>query len=366
MTKLALTFPQTLKYACKIETCQGCCSLFEEIELTPEDVRALESLGYSSFYRGDDRRLLRKPCIFLRGKLCQIHMEHGVSAKPSVCRRYPFSVSFLDNGWTLVDVKWACRGVCAEDGNALTVEYVSRELTESLTPRGEKMPVGSHIPLSDEGSKKVVWEGVKELYDFAAEKVLLTDTELKEKIGELVYLFREFTEACPSKKIAALEDVQGILKSLRLETWKIEEVPWDAEVNYYGLINELFSIGVTPANAAKRLALDLKISSPAEPALTRDAEELFAIYMSQCLRETLSKPWSLRASFYWAMGVMGLVDFVTKCTAEEEVGEGVMRGAIAVVDFLNKSYREFRDHAYPLYPELGLHYLSLALPSASP
>jgi Fe-S-cluster containining protein len=361
MTKLVLTFPPTLRYTCEIEACQGCCSLFEEIELASEDVRTLEKLGYSSFYRDEKKRLLRKPCVFLRGKLCEIHIRHGVSAKPSVCRRYPFSVSFLNNGWSLVDVKWACRGVGAEDGEALTMEYVTRELMDFLTSQGEKIPVGGPIPLSDEGDKRVSWEGIKKLYDFASEEVLLTNTGLKEKIGKLVYLLIEFTEACPSEKITTQEEVQMFLKGLRLKPWEIEEAQWDAEINYYGVIDELFSSGITPGNAARRLGLDLKITSPADPALARGAEELFSLYMSQCLRETLSKPWSLRASFYWAMGVMGLVDFVTRCTAKDEVSEAGMRQAIAVVDFLNKSYRGFRDHAYPLYPDLGLHYLSLVL-----
>ena len=364
MTKLALTFPPTLRYACEIESCRGCCSLFEEIELSPGDVETLEGLGYSSFCREGRRRVLRRPCPFLRGKLCEIHVRHGASAKPGVCRKYPFTVSLLDNGWVLVDVKWACMGVGAEEGEALTSAYIKRELRDFLSARGGKIPVGVAVPLSDEGDKRVSWEGVKKLYDYASEEVLLRDGALRDKIGKIVYLLREFTEACYGGDIASLEEVRVFLKGLRPEAWRMDDAPWDAEITYYGIIDELLSTGITPNSAAKRLGLGMRMSSPAELVFSRNAEELYSLYMSQCLRETLSKPWSLRASFYWTMGVMGLVDFVTKCTTRDEVSGARMREAIAVVDFLNKGSRGFRDHAYPLYPELGLHYLSMMLSPA--
>jgi hypothetical protein len=43
------------------------------------------------------------------------------------------------------------------------------------------------------------------------------------------------------------------------------------------------------------------------------------------------------------------------------VEKAEMRAAIAVVDFLNKGFEEFRNYAYPRYPELGLAYLGLLL-----
>lgn len=363
MSNLVLTFPSTLRYACEIEACQGCCSLFEDIGLSTDDIRALESLGYSSFYRGEKNPCLCRPCVFLKGKLCEIHINHGISAKPSACRKYPFSISFLDNGWTVVDVKWACRGVGLEGGEELSMEYVTKELYDMLKPGDERIPVGNSIALTDEGNKMVSWEGVKEFYDFAFEEILFKNAMLRKKIGELVYLFRELMDTGTEGKVASKGEIIDILRSVRIKPLETAEASLDSEINYYGIIDELLSIGKPPGRVAKKLGMDLKVTSPGDPVLTRDAEKLYSLYLSQCLKETLSKPWSLRACFYWSMGVMGLVDFITRCTCGEEVGRTDIRRAIAVVDFMNKGYREFRDYAYTRYPDLGFSYLNLILGS---
>lgn len=365
--KLLLTFSSNLRFVCNIESCDGCCTRFEEIELSPEDVRTLEKLGYSRFYEKKNGFFLKSPCWFLRGKLCEIHIKHGPAFKPVACRRYPFSVSFLENGWTVVDVKWACQGVGVEKGDYLTEEYVEREVVDWADKPRKGVPVGKLMPLRDEGKKMISWMEVKELYDYASQRIILSDAGLWEKIGKLVLLFRKFSEAC-LKNETSEKGVLNAIKPVKLEAVDLGEEGedfWEAEMNYYTLIDDILSVGITPGTAAKRLNWNLTLATPGEQEYSRKAEYLYSLYLSQCLKETLSKPWSLRASFYWALGVLGFVDFVARCIPQDEIGEDAMRKAIAVVDFLNKGFKEFRNHAYPLYPNLGLSYLHIMLSRGS-
>jgi Fe-S-cluster containining protein len=358
---IATTFPPTLRYRCDIESCVGCCSFFEEIELSRADIQRLEGLGYSSFYQGNEACLLRKPCVFLQGKLCRIHLRHGVSAKPEACRKYPFSLSLLDNGWVLVDIKWACSGVGREDGRALTHGYIKRELSCFMGADKPRVPVGDFVPVTDKGGAVVSWVGVKELYEYASRDILLQDLGLREKVGTLAYLLKGFTESLTGKRRISREDVAGFLTDLRLRAVEAGPGALDAEIRFYGAVDDILSLGATPVAAARRLGLELEMGPPRERPLSREAEEVYSLYLSQCLMETLSKPWSVRASFYWALGVMGLVDFVARCMGSGEIGRAEVRKAVAVVDFMNKGYREFRAHAYPRYPELGLSYLGTLL-----
>ena len=366
MHKIVPTFPPTLRYRCDIDACRGCCSFFEEIELREEDVRRLQELGYSSFYLGKDAYVLRRPCVFLRGKLCHIHLTHGVSAKPQACRKYPFSVSLLDNGWAVVDIKWACSGVGREDGDPLTEGYLWRELSDFIRAGKDRVPVGDFVPLTDSGGADVSWMGVRELYEHASRSILLQDQRLGEKIWMLTSFFKGFTESCAGKRRIPRRMVAGFLKDLRPEVVGTGPCAGDAEIRFYGLIDDLLSLGATPGAAARKLGLDLEMGSPAEQLMSREAEDLYSLYLSQCLMETLSRPWSIRASFYWALGVMGFVDFVARCISPEKIGRGAMRKAVAVVDFMNKGYRRFRAHAYPRYPDLGVSYLDILLSHRRP
>jgi Fe-S-cluster containining protein len=356
MHEIVTTFPPTLRYKCDIDACRGCCSLFDEIEVSKEDVRRLKKLGYASFYEGKEKLLLKKPCVFSRGKLCEIHLRHGYAAKPEACKKYPFVVSVLDDDRVVVDVKWACRGVGHEQGDSLTMDYIKRELLTFVDP-GRRISIGSFVPLSDEGETRISWYGVRELYDHASERVLFSELELREKITRLISLMRQFTKACAGSKKVSQGRVSGILRAVKPEKRGIDTSLQEQGLSYYGIIDELLSFELNPVLAAKKLGFKKLPSAPKEACFSRDAEGLYSLYLSQCLKETLSKPWSLRASFFWALGVMGYVDFVSRCIAGEEVKKEDMRAAIAIVDFLNKGLEEFRNYAYPRYPELGLAYL---------
>lgn len=357
--QLITTFPSALRYECDINACKGCCSLFEEIEVSEEEVQKLEGLGYSSFHKGKDGRLLLKnPCPFSKGKLCDVHLRHGYSPKPEACKKYPFTVSVVDNGWVMVDVKWACGGVGTDKGVLLTPEFVEEELLSNLDlSRTPRVKLDNLVPLSDESESGIPRSTVRELYDIASRRIIFPIH--KEKISYLTSFMTRLSKACKSKTLA--DEVSESLRSLSLEPLEPGAGLLEHGLDYYGLIDGLLGFELNPLLAGKKLGLDYKLGTPTEAGCSKVAEELYSLYLSQCLMETLSKPWSLRASFFWALGVMGFVDFVSMAMAKRKVGKGEMRAAIAVVDFLNKGFEEFRDYAYPRYPELGLSYLGFLL-----
>jgi Fe-S-cluster containining protein len=363
MVKVITTFPSTLRYKCDIDACPGCCSLFDEISISREEVEALERLGYASFYMGKgEKLLLENPCTFSRGKLCEIHLKHGYAAKPEACKKYPFTVSMLDNGWMMVDIKWACPGVGVDKGDLLTAEYIEKELLSFIDlNRINSISVGDFVPLSDGSKTKISRSGVKELYDYASERILFSGLELRGKITGLTSLITQFSQACAGSETVTLKRISEILRTLKLEALEPGIDLNDQELSYYGLIDELLGFELNPVMAGKKLGLEYRLASPRDAGFTKDAGELYSLYLSQSLKETLSKPWSMRASFFWVLGVMGYVDFVSRSMAKEEVEKEEMRAAIAVVDFLNKGFEEFRNYAYPRYPELGLSYLGLLL-----
>lgn len=68
--------------------CGNCCR-FGIIELSPGDVKRIESHGYRSFYdKNGGEILIRKAdgkCVFLENGICSIH-----EFKPDVCGSFPF------------------------------------------------------------------------------------------------------------------------------------------------------------------------------------------------------------------------------------------------------------------------------------
>jgi Fe-S-cluster containining protein len=363
MHEVVLTFPTALRYKCDIETCKGCCSIFEEIEIGEGDVKSLEKLGYASFYvTQEGRLLLKKPCPFSKGRLCEIHMRHGYAAKPDACKKYPFAVSVLDNGWVVVDVKWSCPGVGADDGEPLTAKYIERKLL-SYMDRGRinRVSLEDYMPLVDGGEIRITRSGVRELYEYVSKNILFSALGVREKIMGLTSLIKQFSQACEGKKTVARERVSEILRSLEWKEDRVEAALQEQGLGYYGLIDDFLSFELNPLVVAKKLGIDYKLTSPTDAGFSKDAGELYSLYLSQCLMETLSKPWSVRASFFWALGVLGYVDFVSRSIAEDEVRKTEIRAAIAVVDFLNKGLEDFRKYAYPRYPELGFSYLDLLL-----
>lgn len=362
MQELITTFPSGLRYRCDIETCSGCCSLFEEIEIDEGDVKRLEKFGYTSFYEGKGGTLLlKKPCSFSRGKLCEIHLTHGYDAKPEACKKYPFTLSVLDNGWMMVDVKWACPGVGLEKGDLLTTEYIEKELLSFLElSRIQVIKIKEMVPLWDGSKSRIPLSGVKVLYDYASKSILFTKSEPKEKITALTSLITRFSQESNGRRITEGR-VSEILQSLTHEALELGSSLADQEVDYYGLIDSLLGFELNPVSAGQKLGLKFKLTAPGDAGFSRDAGRLYSVYLSQCLMETLSKPWSLRASFFWALGVMGIIDFVSRAMATDEVGKDEIRSAIAVVDYLNKGFDDYRNYAYPLYPELGLSYLGVLM-----
>ncbi len=106
----------------------GCCDRFE-IDVTPEEVQALEALhipgtppAEECFTPVPERKefILNKGtdhhCIFADGKLCKIHKLRGYAAKPLVCRIFPFHIEHWRDGRVSAELRFICPGVGCADG----------------------------------------------------------------------------------------------------------------------------------------------------------------------------------------------------------------------------------------------------------
>jgi hypothetical protein len=93
---------------------------------------------------------------------------------------------------------------------------------------------------------------------------------------------------------------------------------------------------------------------------SKKSGELYGIYLSQSLKESLCMPWDLPTSYFWSAGIMCFIDILARGYAEKIAGPKEIRKAIRLVDFLNKSFPDFREKAYPIYPELGRLYVQFA------
>jgi lysine-N-methylase len=144
--------------------CHGCavCCRGSIIPLGGQDLQQLRQQGWHEHpdFRGvrimarqgwlkRAYRLAQGPdgrCVFLTDDgLCRIHKEHGESAKPLVCRRFPFQLVPLEKH-TLVTVRRSCPSAAAGRGRPVKEHLKAvRRLAEQ---RGMAAGAGSPPPIT--------------------------------------------------------------------------------------------------------------------------------------------------------------------------------------------------------------------------
>ncbi|RMH55466.1 MAG: YkgJ family cysteine cluster protein [Candidatus Hydrogenedentota bacterium] len=142
----SISFPQGDRFSCA--RCNRCCRANWIIGLTfPERLR-LEQLYPDQDFIGEKvsvsgetwyslKRRSDGACVFLEKEGCRIHREHGVEAKPSVCRRFPFFATRY-NGVVYGHLSRMCPTVYDRRGaeGILLEEEAVRSLGDHLKGRG--------------------------------------------------------------------------------------------------------------------------------------------------------------------------------------------------------------------------------------
>jgi Fe-S-cluster containining protein len=136
-----LHIPEGIRFDCT--GCGNCC-LHWPVPATDADVSRIEKLGTPSFRRlpaGDAKmrgftHTLEKrddgKCAFLTDDLrCSLHAEHGIEAKPSMCRLFPYSFTPTPSGIYMY-VSFASSGVLSNTGRLLTEQRAEMETQLAL------------------------------------------------------------------------------------------------------------------------------------------------------------------------------------------------------------------------------------------
>lgn len=356
--KIITTFTPELKYRCIIEKCPGCCKIFNEIPITEEEVERFKDYGYKGFYKKNkDGLTIISPCPFLEGRLCRIHKEKGYEKKFSTCKNFPFSISELDSGDVLVDIKWTCPGVGFDEGESLTEEFIKMNILDKkyISEKEFQIPdsINENIRLYDEICDFILKLNVPfyERIMVFSEVIRKLDLNHKsEKTGENDNYIDLLNESIYEFIHNKMELIEGINLSLS-KSADFDGDPFD----------DILMGGFKCQKAARQLGIELKIDMEAnriggiKSNITNDI--LLIHYLMQTFRETLSLPWSLNHRFFWSLGVIGFVDILSRRIENKESRLDNTRTAIRVVDYLNKHFPKFRDYAFPLYPHAGVHYL---------
>lgn len=384
--EIATTFSQTLRYKCVIDKCEGCCEWFEDIPVYEDEIGRVEKLGYTDFNEKIDNKLfLKRPCPFLYGKLCKIHLDHGYRAKFSTCKKYPFIVNPLKNGKILVDIKWTCPGVNIEEGDLLDRKYIVNEVLRYVDLKTIPIsPQGKDVYFSEERNILIDWNALARLYRFFGDLTCSLPVGVYERLVIFTDSVRFFTgnietviKGRRDRKITVrdvnaltrkfLDKLQreGLEKSINV-TIKSTQIP-ASEGEFFEALQELLAYDITPKLAMNRLNITFRrelrfdMTRLFSMHFSKDSVDLYTLYLSQGLMEALSRPWDFLASYFWVLGVMSFVDALSRSFASANnkkiVGYEDFRKAIRVVDYLNKGFKDFRSFAYPLYPELGMRYI---------
>ncbi len=359
------TFGDGLRYACTPGDCFICCRVLEDIPVDLEEIRRVEALGYRDFYEvRSGGYFLRQPCAFLDGRRCRLHAEHGFSAKFMSCRRYPFSLSLLDNGTAVVDVKWTCRGVSLRHGERVTLELLEREFLgdeqHSLVP----IPRGERVYLHYRSGQRCTWDALVELHTGIAG---MLPGRLHASALMLVGMLRRLGsslrgEVGVEQVRRELEALEGASEELMAEAASAAELQIDL-LGIYDIFGELFGHRLSPSYAARRLGIAEEVeftenfSEVYSKAVEPEAERLLSFHLRQSFMETLARPWDVVQSCFWTLGVACFTEYIARVLADSRVKERHARDALAIADYLNKHFSSFRSHAFPKYPELGMHYV---------
>jgi hypothetical protein len=261
-----------------------------------------------------------------------------------------------------VDIKWSCPQVGYLGGRKLASSYLDELLKHCKFD--SEVPIEKVVYLSESEKIRVEWRALERLYGFASE-FLSSPGRVYEKIVMLTSFVRYV--ASNSTKNMKIGDVSRIIREFNFDESIKWEIIGDIPLNPMAFSELVEGVLYNKENieiAARRLGYDAPTIDPeslVDKEFSSNRRDIFSIYMGQTLRETLARPWDMSSSFFWTLGVMSLVDVLARGYSAGEVGYEDIRKGIAVVDYLNKSFREFREFAYPLYPELGMRYLQFVV-----
>lgn len=153
-----LHFPPGQQYSCT--ECGKCCSVPWRIRLFQDEVdrirgyecyKRLKREGYRPLKLVDEKfqinRRSNHHCYFLaEDGLCDIHREHGVYSKPSVCQLYPFNLVLTPDGY-YVSMAFTCPAVISGSGGAVGLH--AEELAKTV------MNAPKFFPPDQESSRTV-------------------------------------------------------------------------------------------------------------------------------------------------------------------------------------------------------------------
>ncbi len=375
--EIITTFPRGLRYACTPESCFTCCSLFEDIPVTIEEIKRVKALGYEDFYEArSGRYFIRKPCTFLEGRLCSLHRQHGKAGKFMTCRKYPFSASVLDNGSVIVDVKWTCPGVGFQGGEEITEAMLREEFLEDLLEgEAEEVRRGEVVYLHSPSGQRCEWRALVKLYSGIVET--LADEGFYDLLLLLTSAVRHLGGALGGKSFVYEGEAEAALESFA-DSYRqrrgalLAEVKTQAQVAVdilaiYDYFDELFTYDINPGFAAKKLGIAGELEFEEDLArlfskpMSKEAEKLLAVHTRQSFLETLARPWDLPSAYFWTLGVACIADYLSRLLAGETVTREDARNALSILDCLNKHFSSFRSYYFPRYPELGMQYLQFLL-----
>ncbi len=370
------TFPEGVRYLCNIEECNGCCTLFEDIRIYEDEIKKFEAMGYSKFYEiRENGNFLKHPCPFLEGKFCSLHKKSGKLNKFSTCRKYPFSAVMLRNKNIVVDVKWACSGVSLEKGEIIDKKLLLKEFLQAENP-----PLSSQdevVYFHNPSRQKIEWEALEKLYSIISDALIKENISIYKSILLLTGLVRKIGSELGSKPLVTtgnLSSIEDFLQNYDVEEF-IEQTrtgtPIDMDfIGFSSILNSIFEFEINPEYAVKKLGIKIggekkvnfndNLHDIFTQPLSLKASELMKYYLIQNLRESLTKPWDFISTYFWSLGVAGMIDYIARLDAFKTtsmVTDVEVRKAVRIVDFLNKHVYTYRDFAFEIYPNLGMKYL---------
>lgn len=134
---------------------------------SPLELRIIEEHGGSMNLDDQDgrTRTARKAngdCVFLGDdKLCLIHSEMGIEAKPMACRAFPFSITPTPDGY-YVSVSYFCTSAQRNSGRPLSEHQ--GEVEEIL--KGIRFSMVGDKPIAVDEHRTMEWEAYKKLEAF--------------------------------------------------------------------------------------------------------------------------------------------------------------------------------------------------------
>lgn len=273
--------------------CSGCgnCCLHWPVPATDEDVQKIPQgtfrklPGGDAKMRGFTHTLEKRPdgrCTFLTAdNTCSLHAEHGIDAKPAMCRLFPYSFTPTPSG-TYLYVSFASTGVLENFGTPLSEQRTDMEaqlqVFRSLFPHVDDDWSGAQlidgVPLS--------WEAYLDIESHLLDKLRSHNTNIVDALIECSkYVVSRIPQNQPVERLPKVEaSPRDVDKILLTELWKLywpqdvfEENSFDLDARALmtSLVKPPANITICGGTNAKVL-LDTKLSSldeKSEDLLTR-------------------------------------------------------------------------------------------------